>query len=156
MSASTSQTGTAAAQYEPAPGLALRHRLFSARAALMLFRNTVVSCSVFAGGLLLFWLLVEQAGMNAYPATAISFVAANSTHYALGRVWIFRGTSRALAQGYALFFVNAGIGLAATMALFALFTELAAFDYLAARIAASLFAGLAIFTSNAVLNFKVL
>ena len=122
----------------------------------MLFRNTVVSCSVFALGLGLLWLMVQKLGMNVYLATAISFIVANSLHYLLGRLWIFPDSDRSLHSGYFYFFVNSGIGLASTMALFALFTEMVDLDYITARIVASVFAGLAIFASNAVLNFKVL
>jgi putative flippase GtrA len=74
----------------------------------------------------------------------------------VGRIWIFPGSDRKLGSGYVYFFINAGLGLAANIALFALFTELAGMNYLIARIVASLFAGLAMFASNALFNFKAL
>lgn len=122
----------------------------------MLWRNTVVSCSVFLLSLGLLWFMVQRAGINTYAAATISFIAANSTHYALGRLWIFGDTDRGLGSGYLYFFLTAGLGLAATMALFALFTEIGGLDYMAARVVASLFAGLAMFAANALFNFRSL
>jgi putative flippase GtrA len=132
----------------------LASRLLSRRAAAMLGRNTVVSCGVFALGLVLLWLLVEVAGVDKLPAAALSFVVSNALHYAIGRRWIFPGTARGPAAGFAYFLVNAGIGLAITMALFAAFIRYTPINYLAARIIVSLVAGLVVFVLNAVLNFQ--
>lgn len=138
------------------PRTSLAKRLLSARGGILLARNTVVSCVGFGVGLLLMWVLVQWLGIDEYLAAALSFVTANSIHYTLGRVWIFAGSGRGLGVGYVYFFLNAAIGLGLTMALFALFTELADLHYLVARIVASIFAGLAMFALNAVLNFKSL
>lgn len=135
---------------------ALAKRLFSLRGATLLIRNTVVSTGAFAIGLLLMWGLVQGFGVDEYIAAALSFLVANSFHYLFGRLWIFAGTGRGIGAGYLYFFINAGIGLAVTMALFALFAEVAGLHYLLARIVASLFAGLTMFALNAVLNFKSL
>lgn len=141
---------------DPPAARPLLPRLLSLRAGDLLARNTIVSCGAFVLDLALLRLLVEQAGMNKYPAAAIGFILATSLHYAIGRLWIFVGSRRGLAAGYVYFVVNAGIGLAVTIALFAFFTEIARLDYIVARIVASVFAGLAIFVLNAVLNFKSL
>lgn len=140
----------------PPPPTRWHHRLFSARAAAQLLRNSVVSCSIFLFGILLMWVLVHFLGMDSYLAAAISFLAGNTAHYAFARAWVFRGTQRALGRGYLYFFINAAVGLGATMALFALFTELAGMHYIAARVVASLFAGLAMFALNALFNFESL
>lgn len=121
----------------------------------MLARNSVVSIGVFAFGLGLLWLLVERHGMAKIPAAALTFVAANSLHYAFGRSWIYEGTERKLVEGYAFFLVNALVGLAVTLLLFALFLAVG-MNYLVARIVTSLFAGLALFVLNAVFNFRSL
>jgi len=92
-------------------------RLWSFHAGAMLWRNTVVSCAAFVVGLGVLWALVEFARMDEVAAAAIGFVAANSLHYLLGRAWIFRGTERGRASGYALFLINAGVGLALTVGL---------------------------------------
>ncbi|MEZ5742186.1 MAG: GtrA family protein [Sphingomonadaceae bacterium] len=150
---------------EPSPALSpaeaqaprsLRQRLFSLRAALMLWRNTVSSTLAFGVGLGVLWLLVEKAGWNEYPATATSFVTANTLHYLLGRLWIFAGSARRVGSGYLYFFANAAMGLAITIALFALFYDVAGMNYMLARIVGSVFAGLAMFASNALFNFKSL
>lgn len=122
----------------------------------MLLRNTVVSCLAFALGLGLMWLLVGRWGANKYLAAALSFILSNSIHYLLGRTWIFAGSHRPIGSGYVYFFMNAGIGLILTVALFGLFTDLVALNYLVARVVASIFAGLAMFVLNAVLNFRTL
>lgn len=122
----------------------------------MLFRNTVVSCAVFAFSLILLWIFVQKLGMNKYRATTISFIVSNGSHYILGRVWIFRGSSRGVGSGLLYFFINALVGFVVTIALFALFTDGLGMNYLVARVIASLFAGLAIFALNALVNFKSL
>lgn len=126
------------------------------RSGALLLRNTIVSCGAFGIGLLLMWILVQQMRTDPYVAAAASFIVANSFHYMFGRLWIFAGSSRGLKSGYVYFFANAGVGLIVTMTLFALFTQAFQLHYLVARIVASLFAGLAMFLLNAMLNFKSL
>jgi putative flippase GtrA len=99
------------------------------------------------------WLLVEKAGMAKIPAAAISFLVSNTLHYAFGRGWIYRGTERRLVPGHVYFLMNAGIGLAATVGLFAWFVDLG-LQYLVARVVASIFVGLLLFVLNAVWNFR--
>jgi putative flippase GtrA len=129
-------------------------RLFSRNTAVLFVRNTLVSCLVFAFGLLLLWLLVESIGMNTLIAAAVAFLAATSLHFAFGYHWIYRGTERRLAPGYGYFLINAGIGFFVTMVLFAALLRWTPMNYLVARILVSVFAGLTMFLLNAVLNFK--
>ena len=129
-------------------------RLWSFHAGAMLWRNTVVSCAAFVVGLGVLWALVEFARMDEVAAAAIGFVVANSLHYLLGRAWIFRGTERGRASGYALFLINAGVGLALTVGLYAAVLEFTAINYLVARAIVSLVAGLVVFVLNAVFNFR--
>ena len=133
---------------------ALAKRLLSRHAAILLARNTVVSCLVFAIGLAVLWALVELWGVDKLVAAGVGFLVSNSIHYALGRAWIYRGTEREVASGYAYFLVNAGIGLVITIALFAAFLRWTSLNYLVARVVVSVFAGLAMFLLNATLNFK--
>lgn len=133
----------------------LLDRLFSKRGAVLLARNTIVSTGVFVFGLAMLWLLVEKAGMPKLPAAALSFIAANTLHYVFGQAWIYRGTQRKLAAGYAYFLVNALVGLGVTLALFAAFLALG-MHYIPARVVTSVFAGLVLFVLNAVLNFRSL
>ena len=130
-------------------------RLFSRRGAVLLARNTVVSTFAFLLGLVLLWLMVERIGVAKVPAAALSFLCSNSIHYVFGRTWIYRGTEREVAAGYAYFLINAVFGLGITIGLFAAFIELG-LHYLLARVVASIFAGLALFVLNAVLNFRSL
>ncbi|WP_394729926.1 GtrA family protein [Altererythrobacter sp. GH1-8] len=129
-------------------------RLLRVRVGWMLVRNTIVSSGVFLVGLGVLWLLVEQGGMDEVPASGIGFAVANSLHYMLGRAWIFRGTTRGVASGYALFLINGGIGLALTMALMAVLLALTPINYLVARVLVSVIAGLFIFVLNAAWNFR--
>ena len=119
----------------------------------MLARNTAVSCTVFLLGLSILWALV-QLGCGKLVAAGASFVVANSLHYVAGRNWIFRGTTRGLKAGYALFLINSGIGLLVTMALYAAALRFTAIPYLTARALVSLFAGLVVFLLNALFNFR--
>ena len=129
-------------------------RFFTRPAGRMVLRNTVVSTGVFLLGLAVLWVLVEKAGMNAVLATGLSFLVANSIHYIFGRTWIFAGSDRKLSTGYAIFLMNAMIGLAVTVGLFWVLTELTPMNYLVARVIVSVFAGLAVFGLNASINFR--
>jgi putative flippase GtrA len=135
-------------------GQAWAARLWSRNAAVLLGRNTVVSVFMFLLGLTLLWLLVEYGGVDTILATGLTFLIATSLHYGLGRTWIYRGTERKALPGYGLFLANALMGLIVTVALFALLTKLTPLHYLAARTLVSVIAGLAMFLSNAILNFK--
>ena len=129
-------------------------RLWSRNAALLLGRNTVVSLALFLIGLVLLWLLVEFGEADKLKATAATFLLATTLHYALGRAWIYRGTERRLVPGYGLFLLNAALGLAVTIVLMDAILSWTAIHYLVARIMVSVIAGLAMFLSNAILNFK--
>jgi putative flippase GtrA len=129
-------------------------RLWSRNAAMLLGRNTVVSIAMFLLGLAALWLLVEYGGVDTLVATGATFLLATTLHYALGRAWIYRGTERGVAPGYGYFLINALLGLAVTVIIMGALLKWAPIHYLAARILVSIVAGLAMFLSNAVLNFK--
>ncbi|MFL6752230.1 MAG: GtrA family protein [Sphingomicrobium sp.] len=122
---------------------------------MLLGRNTVVGVGVFLFGLALLWLLVEKLRFPAVPAAGVSFLVSHTIHYVFGRTWIFRGTERKVAAGYILFLLNSLVGLGITVSLFALFVG-GGMHYLVARVVVSVFAGLALFVLNAVLNFRSL
>jgi putative flippase GtrA len=128
-------------------------RLLSWNAAVLLGRNTIVSTLVFVLGLFFLWLLVEFADADKLWATAFTFLLANTLHYALGRTWIYRGTTRAVVPGYGFFLVNAVVGLAVTLVLFDLAVRFTGMHYLVARVLVSVVAGLVMFLLNAILNF---
>jgi putative flippase GtrA len=128
-------------------------RFMSRHVGVLLVRNTVVSCFVFALDLALLWVLV-QGGMATLLAAAVAFMLANGLHYVLGRTWIFRGTERAVGAGLVYFLINAGIGLAITMALYAAILEFTSIHYLVARVIVSVVGGLTVFYLNATLNFR--
>jgi len=132
----------------------LLQRLFSRRVGAMLVRNTLVSTGTFLLGLFLLWIMVTRGGMNEVVASGIGFIAANTVHYALGRWWIFAGTTRAVGSGYALFLTNSALGLAITMTLYAAFLAFTSLNFLVARVVVSVFAGLAMFVLNAAFNFR--
>ena len=138
----------------PPEKLGLFARIFSRKAAAMLMRNTVVSTMVFGISVAVLWLLVEYAGFDEVVAAAAGFLIANLVHYALGRSWIFPGSDRHVATGYAYFLASAGIGLSLTIVLYAALLRFTAIDYILARILVSIFAGLAMFLFNALINFR--
>ena len=133
-----------------------RHDSGEAGAARLFARNTVASFFTFGVDVALLWLAVELAGAPYLPAAAIAFLVAMSIHYALSRIWVFKGSERGMAAGYVYFLMNAGIGLVVTMAAFWALMELAGLHYLVARILASVAAGILVFFLNAVFNFKAL
>jgi len=134
----------------------LWRRLFSRRVGAMLARNSVVSCLAFGIGLVLLWVLVRWFAVDKVVAAGIGFLFANSLHYALGRAWIFRGTTRNVHTGYVLFLANSGVGLTLTVILYDLMLRFTALDFLVARAIVSLFAGLLVFILNTVFNFRQL
>jgi len=129
-------------------------RFVSRHVGVLLARNTVVSCLVFALDLALLWVLVQATGMNTLLAAAVAFIAANALHYVFGRTWIFRGTERGVGAGFLYFLINAGIGLAVTMALYAALLEFTPLHYIVARVIVSVVGGLTVFYLNATLNFR--
>lgn len=131
-------------------------RILSRKAGAMLARNTAVSCTVFAVGLGLLYLLVERGHLSEMPAMVVSTLLSNTLHYVLGRSWIYRGTERGWGDGYFYFLVNAGIGMAITFALFWAVLQWTAINYLLARVLVSVVAGLASFLLNAMANFRQL
>ena len=137
-------------------GQSLTNRLMSRRAAILLVRNSIVSVFVFAFDLALLWVLVDRGGMGEVLAATLAFIAANSLHYVMARVWIFRGSERGLTSGYVYFLTNAGVGLVVTIGLFALLLQLTPLHYIVARIIVSVFAGLTVFLLNALFNFRSL
>ena len=132
----------------------LFHRLVSRDALSMFARNTIIGTAVFAVDLLILWALVAFLGMSKLLAATIGFVVATSLHYAAGRSWIFKGSSRRLVSGYVYFLMSAGVGLAITLLLYAAFIRWTRIDYLVARVVVSLFAGFATFLLNAIFNFR--
>ena len=132
----------------------LARRVWTPHVGAMLARNTVVSTLAFVVGLGVLWALVHLAGADKVVSAGVSFVTANTLHYALGRSWIFAGTERALHTGYALFLVNSGVGLAITLALFAVMVQVLGMNYLVARVLVSVLAGLVMFLLNATFNFR--
>ncbi len=129
-------------------------RFVSRHVGVLLARNTVVSCVVFAIDLALLWVLVQGGGMNTLLAATVAFIAANGLHYVLGRTWIFQGTERSVGAGFVYFLINAAIGLVITMGLYAAMLEFTSIHYLVARVIVSVVGGLTVFYLNATLNFR--
>ena len=137
--------------------LRLIHAHPVARHGTKLFvRNAVASIVAFAFDLALLWLLVQEVHVNDLIAVSVAFLLAMTLHYALSRIWVFRGTERGVASGYAYFFINAVIGLTLTLALFAVMTRLTGLHFLASRALASVVAGIVVFFLNAIFNFRQL
>lgn len=118
--------------------------------------HSAAGAAAFVLDIALLWLLVEQAGWRYMPAAALAFVIAASLHYALARRFVYRGSGRGVRTGYALFLVNAAIGLAVTLGGLTLLVEWAGVPYLVARVLSSLKAGIVGFVLNAAFNFRVL
>ena len=140
--------------FSSAPTPTALQRLVSLHGATLLARNTVVGVLTFIVGVALMWVLVELFDANEVFSAGASFLAATSLHYTLGRSWVYRGTQRGVAAGYGYFLMNAGLGLALTVSLFAVLISWTSMNYLVARVLVSIFAGLAMFVPNATLNFK--
>jgi putative flippase GtrA len=130
-----------------------RAGLVSRQTGAMLVRNTAISCLIFGINIALLYALVERGGMSPLPAAVLAFVVANSFQYVLARKWVFRGTDRGVASGYAYALINAGLGLAITISLYAAVIRFTTIDYMTGRVLVSLVAGLVVFVLNATFNF---
>ena len=120
----------------------------------MLARNTVVSCCCFAFDLALLWALVRCGGLG--QAAGGGDRLRRREHAPLCARPIAGSSAAPIARsrsGYVFFLVNAGVGLAVTMVLYAAFLRYTPINYLVARMMVSVFAGLAVFVLNAVLEF---
>lgn len=130
--------------------------MIGSRGGSMFVRNALASILCFGIDVALLGAMVELADVNYLAAATLAFGIAISLHYYISRAWIFRGSDRGAATGYMFFLVNAGIGLLITLAAMAALVEMVDLHYLAARIIASLLAGVATFLLNAKFNFKAL
>ena len=122
----------------------------------MFGRNTIASTATFLLDLAILAALVELAELQEVPAAAIAFVVPLIVFYFLQREYVFPGTERGIARGFAYFLVNVGIGFAAMLATFWALLELTELHYLFARVAASVVYGVLLFVLNGVFNFKEL
>lgn len=127
-----------------------------AGAGRLFARNTAASFFVFGVDIALLWVAVQFWGISQMVAATGAFLIAMTIHYVLARLWVFRGTQRGVATGYAYFLVNAGIGLVVTLGAFWVLIESTQLHYLVARAVASIVAGILVFFLNAIFNFKAL
>jgi putative flippase GtrA len=132
----------------------LRERLLTRHGSTLFVRNAVASALTFLLDLLLIWAMIGGLGLNQLASVAIGFILANAVHYALARLWVFRGSGRGLVTGYFYFLSNALMGLVIILGAFAAMTEWIGVPYMAARVIASLCAGTLVFVLNATLNFR--
>jgi putative flippase GtrA len=131
-------------------------RIARRRTAKLLGRSTIVNIATFVLDLAVLSASVELLGMPYIPAAAGAFLLAITINYGVSRRWVFQDSDRGLATGLIYFFVNAVIGLLATMAVFVLLLEIANLFYIVARVIASAVAGLIVFALNAIWNFKAI
>ena len=122
----------------------------------MFGRNTVASTIAFLLDLLILWGLVELFAVPHVLAAVVAFLVPMVVFYLLSRWWVFPGTHRGVASGFAYFMINVGIGFVVMLAVFWALLQFTGLFYLVARVAASIVSGVVIFLLNGFLNFKQL
>ena len=122
----------------------------------MFGRNTVASTIAFVLDLAILWALVELLEIPRVIAAVIAFIVPMIVFYLLSRFWVFAGTSRNVASGFAYFMLNVGIGFVVMLAVFWALLQFTEIYYLIARVAASVVSGIVIFLLNGYFNFKQL
>lgn len=124
-------------------------------AARRFFRYALVGGSTFAFDLLLIWLATEFLGVPYWLSTALGFAIAVSINYFVSRRFVFKGTSRRLHHGYALFLLFASGGALLISGSVALLVSVFGLHYLVARVLVACFVGFGNYLFNLHFNFKV-
>jgi len=85
------------------------------RLARKLARFCVVGGLCVALNVLVFWLLIDIAGLNYLIVTAIAFFVVGGVGYLLNRVWTFESHEGAIAQEASRFYTVQALTLAASL-----------------------------------------
>jgi putative flippase GtrA len=109
----------------------------------------------FLGDIMLLWLLLHTTMLHYAIATAISFFIAMSINYLLTRKYTFKGTARALHEGYIIFMVTAFVGVVFVIGVMALLVELFGITPILARILSASIGAVWNYVINLKYNFKV-
>lgn len=131
-------------------------RVVESRQAKMFGKNTIVSIGAFLLDLAILSALVELAGVPHVIAAMLAFIVPMIIFYIFQRTWVFPGTQRGVASGFAYFMINIGIGFAVMLATFWALLEFTPLHYLIARVLASVVNGIVVFLLNGFFNFKEL
>ena len=118
-------------------------------------RYILVGGSTFAFDLLLLYVVTTYLGAPYYLATPGAFLVAVSINYLISRRFVFRGTERGHALGYAYFIGMALIGAGITTLGVATLVTHAGLYFLYARIATACVVGIGNYLFNLFHNFKV-
>lgn len=124
-------------------------------AAKRFSKYTVVGGAAFALDLVLLFLFTDALGWPPVLSAAVAFVLAVSLNYVLSRYFVFKGTTRGFAAGYAGFLVIALSGLGIVTGMMHVFVDILAWNYLLSRISIALFTGIWNYLLNLYFNFRV-
>lgn len=126
---------------------------------LRFFRRFVSYSSVGIGTFLfdiaLLATLLLLTDLHYLLAVSISFVTAVSLNFTISYTWVFRGTQRKVATGYAFFFSIAAIDIAIIAILVSFFVSTLGSGVLITRILVGCLVGILNFLINTFFNFKV-
>src|SRR3989344_658256 len=125
-------------------------------AALQRFlKYSLVGISTFAFDLFLLLVFTEFFSWHYLIAAGAAFLIAVSVNYVLSRQFVFIGTSRSVSEGYVLFLIIAGTGLAAVTFFMFIFVDILHWNYLFSRIAIAGIVGIWGYLMNFYFNFKL-
>jgi len=114
-----------------------------------------VGTSTFLFDLGIVFFLINVFDVHYLHAVAIGFVVGITLHYAISRLWVFKGTERTIHHGY-LYFVTAGIvSLTTVLLLVSILVGGLGMPLIIARPMISAVVGSANYLFNLYLNFKV-
>ena len=114
-----------------------------------------VGGSTFLFDLLLLYVFIDYFKIYYVLATAMAFGVAVSINYFASRRFVFKGTLRAVHEGYGIFILIALAGLGAVTGLMILFVEVFHLHYIPARVITAGIVGMWNYFMNLYVNFKV-
>ncbi len=129
--------------------------MWDKRALIRFLTYASIGLSTFLFDLLLLYVLTDVFGVQYLFAAGVAFLIAVSANYLISRIYVFKGTERALGSGYINFLLIAGTGLAFVVGSMHVLVEVLGVHYLFARVSVAGITGLFNYLMNLYVNFKV-
>lgn len=119
------------------------------------FKYSFVGVSTFLLDLFLLFLFTDFFDIHYLVSVAIAFSISVTVQYFISRHYVFKGTLRSVHEGYIIFLLIMGGGLALITFLMYVLVDVFLWHYLAARVITASFTGIINYLMNLYVNFRV-